>query len=489
MIQGETSRKSAVKEDFQVWVLAIFAMGLSFTRLGQNGMAAYDDCFYAEEGKEILQSGHWSFLTYNHLPVFHNAPLFMWLVALSDKIFGISVFASKFPSALMGLLTVLLVYRLGREVSGPWCGFFAGMFLETNYLFIKYSRHCMLDVTLAFFTTLSLYAFLKAFKGQRGYYWLWGLGVGLAILTKSAFGLYPALVAGLTVIISKDKKTLLDPRFLGGISLFVLMAGAWVYSQWRVGGQEFVNEHLKFVILGKIGGGQTPWGRVTLLKDMFIYLWPWLPLSLYGFFLLVRGELKDRQTCQLLLAWGLTLPIGVTLMSTQFPFYMMPAFPAWALAGSVGLGKLFQGQLGRARLLNGATGFCLGVVLAVTIFPIQMDANREKDPRVLAPYVKHFAEQGDKVLALRENYWALNNALIFFSDHTAEPIFQNPAELKPFFQGKAPVLCVAHKGDLPELQSQGFPWFPVKYADDLILIANQAVDTRGAEQWGPPWAN
>jgi hypothetical protein len=118
-----------------------------------------------------------------------------------------------------------------------------------------------------------------------------------------------------------------------------------------------------------------------------------------------------------------------------------------------------------------------------------MDADREKDTRILAPYVKQFTEKGAQLVALREDYWSLNNALLFFSDHATETIFQDPVELKPLFEGKDLVLCLAHKGDLAEIDSKGINWYPVKWGEDLILIANQSVVTATVPTWGPLWAN
>ena len=42
----------------------------------------------------------------------HKQPLFMWQMALSMKLFGANEFAMRLPSAFLGALTVLLVYRI-----------------------------------------------------------------------------------------------------------------------------------------------------------------------------------------------------------------------------------------------------------------------------------------------------------------------------------------------------------------------------------------
>src|SRR6185312_9273700 len=48
---------------------------------------------------------------YNHIWL-HKQPLFLWQMALSMKLFGVSEFTLRYPSVLMGTLAVWLVYRI-----------------------------------------------------------------------------------------------------------------------------------------------------------------------------------------------------------------------------------------------------------------------------------------------------------------------------------------------------------------------------------------
>ena len=80
--------------------LLLLASTIFFAKLGLNGMANFDDCFYAQKAKEMLQSSDWGVQTFNHVVQFGNAPLHIWLVALSYKVFGVTVYAAKFPAAL-----------------------------------------------------------------------------------------------------------------------------------------------------------------------------------------------------------------------------------------------------------------------------------------------------------------------------------------------------------------------------------------------------
>jgi hypothetical protein len=118
----------------------------------------------------------------------------------------------------------------------------------------------------------------------------------------------------------------------------------------------------------------------------------------------------------------------------------------------------------------------MAAIVLVNTLPFPLDKDREKDTRLIAPYVKHFAGKGAKVIALREEYYGLNNALLFFSDYAAQPLYQDVESVVKEFGVKEPVLCVAHKGDLPEVQKAAREWYPVKYGEDLILISNQRLD-------------
>jgi len=480
-----------LNEKFQFLFLSLFTATIFFAKLGLNGLANYDDCFYAEEAKEVIRTGNWVILHYNGGAAYNNAPLFMWLVALSFKVFGLSVYAAKFPSALMGFLTVFLVYFLGKTLFNPNHAFLAAFILATTYPFFKYARHAMLDVTLAFFVTLAMTALVLALRGNSKFFLLWGLAIGLAILTKSAFGVFPLLITFLFLSLVGRWKVFLDIYFWIGVFMAMFIGGAWVMSQYVIGGQDFINTHLKFIILGKISD-DTPeawYAHFGFIKDLFIFYWPWIPAAIYGLFRLIRGDLKDRETTVLLLLWSLTVLVVMSFMKIRFIWYLMQSLPALALVSAYGLYHWIDLPEHRVRLFNGIMVIGLAAIVFFNFLPYALDEDRESDTRVIAPYVKHFGDNGDKVIALREDFFGLNNALLFFSDHVAQPLYCNVADIQKEFASAQPVLCVAHREDLAEIQKTIPLWYPVKYAGDLILISNQKLDTSDVQTWGGLWQN
>jgi 4-amino-4-deoxy-L-arabinose transferase-like glycosyltransferase len=486
-----TFKELVFNEQFRLIFLTLFSLTVFFSKLGLNGLANYDDCFYAEEAKEILKTGNWMTLHYNGVAAYNNAPFFMWLVALSYKIFGLSVYAAKFPSALMGFLTVFLIYYLGKTLFDSTQGFLAAFILSTTYPFFKYARHSMLDVTLAFFVTLSMTALVLALRKNPKFFWLWGLSIGLAILTKSALGLFPMIITFLFLLLAGRWKTFVNLHFWGGVLTAAGIAAAWVVSQYVVGGQDFINTHLKFIIMGKVSDDRPEawYAHLGFIKDLFVFYWPWIPAAIYGLFRIVRGDLKDRETTLLLLLWSLTVLVVMSFMKTRYIWYLMQSLPALALVAANGLYHWVDTPENREKLFQSIVAVGIAFIVLLNALPNALDADRERDTRIIAPYVKHFADGGDRLIALREEFYGLNNALLFFSDHAAQPLYQDVADIQKEFSTNQTVLCVAHREDLDEIQKTVSVWYSVKYGDDLILISNQKLDVGDVQTWGGLWKN
>jgi hypothetical protein len=129
------------------------------------------------------------------------------------------------------------------------------------------------------------------------------------------------------------------------------------------------------------------------------------------------------------------------------------------------------------------------VVVCANALPFALDKDREKDTRILSPYVKHFAEAGDAIVAFHEDFYGLNNALLFYSDHAADPLFSTAEQVAGELKKDHAVLCVAHRSDLAEIGRLFPAWHPVKFADNLVLISNRNLDLSQVQTGGGPWEN
>ncbi len=101
-------------------------------------------------------------------------------------------------TALFGLLTVFLVYRLGRRLGGPAAGLAGALLLALSPLHAEHSHYVTTDVPTAALTLLAVYLALDVLeKGGRGRAFLAGLVVGLAggFKYNAVVALVPLVVA------------------------------------------------------------------------------------------------------------------------------------------------------------------------------------------------------------------------------------------------------------------------------------------------------
>jgi len=134
-------------------ILALLSALLLFPSLHRRGLAGYDDAVYAHEGKEMVRTGDWWNIRFNGNLNFEYPPLFLWLEAGSFKLFGVNDAAAKFPSALLGFGTIVLVYFLTLELTGQrWLSLLAMLVLTSTQFFLKNAAHAMTDVPFTFFS-------------------------------------------------------------------------------------------------------------------------------------------------------------------------------------------------------------------------------------------------------------------------------------------------------------------------------------------------
>jgi len=469
---------------FQLTFILLFSTLLIFSKLGGNGLANYDDCYYAQKAKEILQTGNWMTLHYNHAPSFDNPPFFIWLVSISFSVFGVSEYSAKLPSALMGVMTILLVYFLAKKLFNAWIGFFSSFILTTTSIFVKYSRHVMMDVTLTFFVCLSMFSLILSLRRNPRYFLLWGISIGICILIKSVLGLFPWIITVIYLLITKRWKIVFNGYFLTGCFLSALIGSSWFLHQYGNYGSTFVNVHFGWLIFERGFSLQPqPWYyHLSYLYDLLRYYWPWLPLLVLGFTKLSKRTLKSDENAIFLLLWMTTIIAVMSVMMSRKIWYIMPIFPATAIISGYALFALLNGQ-GRVVFAKGCFGLGIIAMILITATPIQIESQREKDVRMIAPYIEHLADQNAKIIAFRKDYHGLNNALLFYSDHAASPIFQEYSELSNALADSSIILCILNLSELDGVVQNIRNISVIRKTSRLALISNHPLDSSGIKTW------
>lgn len=159
-------------------VILIVGTGLRFFRLGSQSLWI-DEVAQVQTASAIDTEGFGCVAGRDNV-----APLSHWLLWAWIKVAGKSELAIRAPAAVFGVLTILLLYFLGRALFSPAAGLFAGAILAVSPLALWYSQDGRMYSHLIFLSALIMLVFWRAIQ-SRSHFAYWPI---LALVT--AVGLY-----------------------------------------------------------------------------------------------------------------------------------------------------------------------------------------------------------------------------------------------------------------------------------------------------------
>src|ERR1700740_592408 len=100
------------KKNPLISLLLIVAGAIMFLPfLGKVHLFDWDEINFAECAREMIAAKQYFLVTINYLPFWEKPPLFIWMQALSMHLFGIGDYAARFPNAICGIATMLMLYH------------------------------------------------------------------------------------------------------------------------------------------------------------------------------------------------------------------------------------------------------------------------------------------------------------------------------------------------------------------------------------------
>ncbi len=349
------------------WILAILSAILAIAPLRTGDLTGYDDAQYAHIAKDILRTGDWLVLHSNGEPALENPPLIEWMEASLFKVFGFSDGVARLPSALCGLGTILLVYWLARKLTGDSTTAVLAMFVMAATLyFLKYMARGMTDVPFTFFVLCAVCAWSLTEDDPR-----WYLAVGactaLAQLTRSMMGLALPAVFVLHLIVTRRRPPL---RYaIPALVLAYLPLTLWYAYLIHLFGAWFLTVHSTWLRNEVYGSLSPAWRRYTGAIEYAWMLaksyWPWLPATIAGIVVVVRG--RDRRLW-LLILWVAVIFILCATARSRVLRYMLPAYPAFSILAALGIQRFVPSRYLRVGLRVATPVLALSV-LVVAAFP------------------------------------------------------------------------------------------------------------------------
>jgi 4-amino-4-deoxy-L-arabinose transferase-like glycosyltransferase len=326
----------------RAWLLiAAICTVTFFAGVGTTALWEPDEPRFAEATRQMLARGDYITPWFNDQPRFEKPPLLYWLQLPFFVLLGDTETAARMPSVLAGLAAALAIFAMLRESVSVRAGLLGAAVLATSFRFVLYARQGLTDVPVTAAITVALWAMSRAVtreQGRASAYLAW-VCVGAAILLKGPVGLFAPLIWTAWALWSAGRQGFWRTRPIVGPLIAALVALPWYAAMIALHGRRFVDVALGYEIVARYLSADFPG------KDRgFFYFWgawlgdgaPWslflIPAVWWGYANRDSLHAGEKRLLQLAVIWFMAVLLLFSLSQYKLPHYILPAYPAMALA-------------------------------------------------------------------------------------------------------------------------------------------------------------
>lgn len=161
-----------------IWLLPaiLLAMALRLFYLGKQSLWIDEAWSFAVAVAPLKVSIKNILATGNHVPLY-------FLMLRPVSLIGGSETILRLPSVVFAVLSIPMIYQVGRLFLGRLAGLLGAFFLALNPFHLWYSQEARMYTMVVFFTLGSIYFFLRAIKEDT-----WKSWAGLVVFSMLAYG-------------------------------------------------------------------------------------------------------------------------------------------------------------------------------------------------------------------------------------------------------------------------------------------------------------
>ena len=381
--------------------------------------------------REILRTGDWLVLHHPYYTEWSNfyehPPLYMWLTAISFKIFGTNDFAAKFFSASMGFGTIIIVYYAAKQIKDSQFAFISAFALLTTQYFWDYARKARLEIPLTFWMALAFFLIVLAYK-KKSHWWSLGGGtaVAFAFLTKGIPALSMFGAAFFMYILGFGVSLTGLAFFCSYIAGFLLIIAPWSVLQYIYDEGRFFDWYIFRQVAWSVGGrGQSVTGFAAKLGSYFYYLnelafqimIPWFAAAVYGAYrLLRRVKFKESFLRYMPLLTAVIIIIAFTIIPFKKGRYILPAVPFLCMTAA----EAFTGWRRNAKFslwLKRITLVLTSLIIFAALFlPVKFSTQFKTDLKTGAGIIREYTVPGDTMIVYGEKTYSMMQMYTWYID-------------------------------------------------------------------------
>jgi hypothetical protein len=211
-----------------VYLLLIFILSFAFRAYGAADMPfvlSGDEGSAGLLGWEFVEGHRDNLLS---LGWFSFPALYFWLLSIAQTMFGRSIEAIRWVSALGGALTVIALYWTGRGMFGRRTAFWASAWLSTFHVHLFFSRIAYNNIWDGLFFTIAFGAIWLGWeKGWRRSFILGGLAIGFSQFFYTTSRFIPIIILAWLILLflckrpAKAQKSGIASMALVSLSVFL----------------------------------------------------------------------------------------------------------------------------------------------------------------------------------------------------------------------------------------------------------------------------
>jgi 4-amino-4-deoxy-L-arabinose transferase-like glycosyltransferase len=381
-----------------VLLIAAAAALLFFPFLGAVHLFDWDEINFAECSREMILMDDYTRVYVDFKPFWEKPPMFFWMQGMAMKWFGITEFAARFPNAVCGIATLIVVFLCGSKIYDKKFGLLWAMAYGGSLFPNMYFKSGIIDPWFNLFIFLSLYFFILYHWKRNGFektglqqkpfvYAIWsGVFMGLAMLTKGQVSLMIFLLAlGVYFIYNRFRFYFGWGHVLLFLLVTILVTAAWYGYETTKNGTWFISEFFKYQyrLFTTHDAGQKGffgYHYVVILLGCF-------PASVFAIPSFFKNTYsgrydKDFKVWMLILFWVVTILFTI-VQSRIIHYSSMAWFPVTFLAAYT----FYKWELKQMnhKKYTGVIVAVTGAVIALALLAIAIVAF---NIRKLVPYVK-----------------------------------------------------------------------------------------------------
>jgi len=359
-----------------IFLLTLFLIFIHFLFLGKVSLFVPDEARYAEIAREIVTSHQWFIPHLDGIIYVEKPPLSYWLNALCLEIFGQGEWSARSMGAFLSTLLCLATYYTANMFYNRRIAIFSTLILSSSALFFIMSHMTTVDMTLTFFLSSSLYAFLlglqKSIDSSRNkWLYLAYIMAGLAMMTKGLIGIvFPGLILFTWILFTKQWQLVKQLNLLNGTMLIIALNVPWlIFVQHQL--PDFFNFYF---IEQQVARYATPIANreMHILNYCLIFLlglYPWVIFLPQSILQILPHKWTDRTKHKIelyFLIWPVVIFLFFAKSHSILAPYLLPVVPPIAILIALYLDSIYAKTITKNNQRSLIIFMVINFVVAVT---------------------------------------------------------------------------------------------------------------------------